>query len=321
MQYTRFLQQRQPIWDEFERGLEGARRSPRTTGYARIEKIAFLYRQVLHDHALAAARYPGTSAARHLSHLALEGTHWLSRDAGDRLGRPVNFFSRSFPLAFRRNLSSLVWGLFLFVASALFGLTLAAIRPDIGVAFLGPATIEGLRQGHLWTESLVSSVPPAVSSSFIATNNMSVALTGWAGGSLAGLGAVYVLLLNGFMLGAIFGVTASYSMAGALGEFASAHGPLELTLIIVTAAAGLGMGRALVEATDEPRSHALRRAGIDALIILLGCLPWFLLLGAVEGFISPSPQIPRLTKLALGISLEAVFLTIAWNPFLRREEK
>jgi ABC-type maltose transport system permease subunit len=51
--------------------------------------------------------------------------------------------------------------------------------------------------------SLVSTVPPAVSSSGIATNNMSVAMAGWAGGAALGLGALYVILLNGFLLGLI----------------------------------------------------------------------------------------------------------------------
>ena len=31
-------------------------------------------------------------------------------------------------------------------------------------------------------------------------------MTAWAGGALAGLGALWVVLLNGFMLGAVFGV-------------------------------------------------------------------------------------------------------------------
>ena len=58
-----------------------------------------------------------------------------------------------------------------------------------------------------------------LSSSGIATNNLSVALTAWSGGMLAGLVPLYVVLLNGLMLGAILGVTLHYSMAGALLEF------------------------------------------------------------------------------------------------------
>jgi hypothetical protein len=42
-----------------------------------------------HDHALAAARFPGTGAARRLQRLALEGTHWLRWERSDRVAGPV----------------------------------------------------------------------------------------------------------------------------------------------------------------------------------------------------------------------------------------
>ena len=104
---------------------------------------------------------------------------------------------------------------------------------------------------------------------------------------LAGLVPLYVILLNGLMLGALLGVTLHYSMAGPLLVFISAHGLLELTLILVSAAAGLAVGRALVAADDRPRAVAVRRAATESLAVLLGCLPWFVILALVEVFVSP----------------------------------
>ena len=319
MDYARFIKNRRGIWEDFESRLELARRQPKRIGYDGLERLALLYRQILHDHALAVFRFPATSAATEIRRLALEGTHWLNWDMRDRVASPSQFFIKTFPRTFRRNLPCLAMAVFLFLVAALFGSLLTISQPGLGTAFLGDSAIQGLREGHLWTESLVSTIPPSVSSSMIATNNMSVAITGWAGGALGGLGSLYILLLNGFMLGAVFGITNYYSMADSLFDFVIAHGLLEITLILVTAAAGLGMGRAFVEASDRPRSDAIRDAGRDALVILLGCLPWFILLGIVEGFISPSPLLTRPLKSALGLSLETIFLMIAWNPFLREE--
>ena len=163
----------------------------------------------------------------------------------------------------------------------------------------------------------MTTVPPAYSSSGIATNNLSVALTAWSGGLLAGIVPLYVVLLNGLMLGATVGVTLHYSMAGELLGFIAAHGPLELTLILVAAAAGLGLGRALVAAGDHPRSVALREAGRDSLAVLLGCLPWFVVLALVEVFVSPSPELPVAVKLILGLALEGLFLALALRPVPR----
>ena len=318
MQYARFVALRAPVWEDFEARLGRAREAPRRVGYDDLEALAFAYRQVLHDHALAAARYPQTSTARRLRRLALEGTHWLQQDGG-RPGGLSRFFFRTFPRAFRRNLPVLLMATGLFAASGLLGFTIAEVEPVLGLTLLGPAAVDGLRNGHLWTESLVSTVPPAVSSSGIATNNMGVALIGWAGGALAGLGALYVILLNGFLLGAIFGTTLRYAMAGELLGFVAGHGPLEITLILLTAAAGLGLGRALVTAADRPRRELLQDASRDAVVVLFGALPWFVVLALVEALVSPAPAVPVPLKAALGLGLEVLFLLWAWNPLLPRE--
>jgi uncharacterized membrane protein SpoIIM required for sporulation len=319
MQYPRFVALRAPVWEDFEARLGRARGAPRRVGYDDLEALAFGYRQVLHDHALAAARYPQTSTARRLRRLALEGTHWLQQDDGQGRAGLARFFFRTFPRAFRRNLPVLLTSIGLFVASGLLGFTIAEVEPVLGLTLLGPQAVEGLRNGHLWTESLVSTVPPAVSSSGIATNNMGVALIGWAGGALCGLGALYVVLLNGFLLGAVLGTTLRYAMAGELLGFVAGHGPLEITLILLTAAAGLGLGRALVAAADRPRREVLHEASRDAVVLLFGALPWFVVLALVEALVSPAPAVPVPLKAALGLGLEALFLLWAWNPLLPRE--
>jgi uncharacterized membrane protein SpoIIM required for sporulation len=314
MDYPRFVRLRATAWDHFEEKLRAAQERPREVSHEELETMAFAYRQVLHDHALVASRFPGTGAAVRLRRLALQGTHWLHRDTADRMPSLREFFGTRFPLAFRAHALHLVAAFGLFTTALVFGATLAVVQPGAGTALLGRSAVDGMRRGHLWTESLVSTVPPAVSSSGIATNNMSVAMAGWAGGAALGLGALYVVLLNGFLLGLILATTLHYGLAGALLEFVSAHGPLEITLILTTAAAGLGMGHALVAAEDEPRRVILARAGREALIVLVGCLPWFLVLGLVEAIVSPAPGVPAALKLALGLGLEATFLLLAWNP-------
>lgn len=316
MDYARFLRLRSGIWDDFESRLNRVRTAKDALTYRDLDELAFQYRQILHDHALASARFPATGAARRLARLSLDGTHWLQWDRPDRLPGPIHFVTRTFPLTFRRELPQILMAAALFVVTGLLGFAVATVQPGMATALLGPQAVEGLERGHLWTESLTSTVPPAVSSSFIATNNMSVALSAWAGGALFGLGTLYIVMMNGFMLGSVFGVTTHFALGGRLLEFVLAHGPLEITLILVTAGAGLTMGRSLVEATDLPRSAVVPQRALAALVLLVGCLPWFLILGFVEGFLSPLPGIPVSLKLTLGLALESLFLVFAWNPFL-----
>jgi uncharacterized membrane protein SpoIIM required for sporulation len=321
MDYAAFLALRERSWREFEERLDEAQRRPRAVGYEDLEFLAVRYRQILHDGGLANARFPGTGAARRLGRLALLATRFLYQEPQESGFSLLRFWTATFPRSFRRNLQNLLAAVFLFSIGAIFGLGLAAVQTSLATALLGPQTVAGLRDGRLWTESLVNSLPPSVSSSAIARNNLSVALVGWAGGALAGIGSLYILFLNGFLLGSVFGITIHYALAGRLLEFVSAHGPLEITLILVAAGAGLRMGRALIEATDLPRRDMLRTAGRDALVILLGCLPWFVPLGFVEGFVSPATSVVPGVKAALGLSLLALFLMAAWNPFLREEKQ
>jgi uncharacterized membrane protein SpoIIM required for sporulation len=314
--YQRFAEAKQRSCDEFERRLESARRGAGSLDYAELEELAFQYRQLLHDHALAAARFPGTAVARRLHAVVLQGTHWLQREPGDRLPSVASFLTRNFPRAFRRCLGLVLAVAGLFAVALLLGLCLGAVAPDLGMVLLSPEAIDGLKEGRLWTESVFSVTPGSVASSMIATNNLSVAITGWAGGALAGIGGLYVVVLNGLMLGAVIAVTMHYSMAPALLGFIAAHGPLELTLILVTAGAGLDMGRALVVASDRPRSALLSEAGRNSLVVLLGCLPWIVIAGLVEGFISPAPELSLPAKAGLGLVLLVSFLTFAWNPLM-----
>ncbi len=319
MDYRRFVDLREPACAELEGLLARARSSPRALDYAELERLAFLYRQLLHDHSLAAARYSGTAMARRLRGLVLAATHVLHVDSGERLPSLRRFVLRTFPRTVRALAPTIAWMAALFLLGAVFGGTLTLVEPGLAGVFLPAEALEGLERGEIWTDSIFGVTPSSVISSFIAVNNLKVAIVAWAGGALAGIGALWITLFNGLMLGTVLAATARFGMQDPLLEFIAAHGPLELSLIVVSAAAGLHMGRALVVADDVPRGEWLRRAGLDALVVLLGCLPWILLLGFVEGYVSPSRDVPVAAKVLLGLLLEGTF--VSWVVFLGRRRE
>jgi uncharacterized membrane protein SpoIIM required for sporulation len=307
MDYRRFRELRERTWQELEEGLARARRQ--APDYPALERLSFLYRQVLHDLSVARVRFPGTAVSRRLQQLTLQATHWLQRDDGESLPTLYRFFFRLFPTAVRQVLPSIGLAGLLFVAGALLGAALTAVEPAIGGIFLPPETVAELRQGKLWTDSIFSVTPGSVASSAIARNNLSVLFTAFAGGALAGIGSIYVVAFNGLMLGAILVLTSHHSMARPLFEFIAAHGPLELSLIVVAAGCGLHLGTALFRDDDRPRGEVLRVAGRQALLVILGASPFIVLLALVEGYISPSNLAFEL-KVLLGLGLELVF--VAW---------
>src|SRR5207245_8654013 len=122
----------------------------------------------------------------------------------------------------------------------------------------------------------------------IFTNNIQVSFLAFAGGIAAGLGTVCVLLFNGAIVGAVAGVAFRGGGGGSFLELVVPHGVLELSVIVVSAAAGLGMGRAVIDPGRRSRRAALAEEAREAVEIVLGTAPWFVLAGLVEGFVTPS---------------------------------
>lgn len=325
MNYQQFVQRR-GRWQRLEEELSQLDKALTVRGkrrrgvageidHAALEAVVLDYRKTLSDFAIARSRFPGTWAARHLAQLVARANHRLRTDSEQRsMGlRPVLAFYRdTFPRLFSAISAELMLCVALFLVAVLLGVAMSALSPDAGVAFLGKERVEDLERGKIWTDAVAQG--GSFFSAAIARNNMKVAMTAWAGGLLAGLGSLLIVFFNGLMLGVIAATTVHFAMQGALFEFISAHGPLELTLILVAGAAGLHMGRAVVADGDVPRALKLARAAKTSVMVLLGCLPFFLVLGFVEGFLSPSPGLPVVLKLSVGVALEVAFLAVALRP-------
>jgi uncharacterized membrane protein SpoIIM required for sporulation len=104
--------------------------------------------------------------------------------------------------------------------------------------------IETIEQRQMWTDSIVTIKPLA--SSGIMTNNLSVAFSMFALGITGGLGTIWMLAVNGLLLGVIGAATARAGMALQLWSFVAPHGVLELPAIFIAGGAGLEIARGLL---------------------------------------------------------------------------
>ena len=82
-------------------------------------------------------------------------------------------------------------------------------------------------------------------------------------------------------------------------HFVTAHGPFELTAILLSAAAGMRLGFALVLTGGLTRADSVRRAGTLAMPAMGAAIVLFLLAAFIEGFVSPS-SLPYEVKAAVG---------------------
>jgi uncharacterized membrane protein SpoIIM required for sporulation len=96
---------------------------------------------------------------------------------------------------------------------------------------------------------------------FYQQHNTSIGLKCFAAGLLFGVGGLFELMFNAGVLGAAFGHMAQAPQRANFFEFVTAHGPFELTAIVVSAAAGMRLGFSLIATQGLTRAASLRKAG------------------------------------------------------------
>lgn len=266
---------------------------------ADVRALDQLYRAAVADLALAQRDFPHHDATAYLNALVGKGHHLVYR--GGAVGRRQirRYFTHTVPQTIRRNWRYVLAAHILFYLPALIAYLVVLPNPEIAYTVFPDGmgayqTVENT--GDLWIN-----IDGAVDGPLITTNNIQVCLLAFAGGMLAGLLTLYILVNNGLMLGAIFAFVQNYGLGGELGEFVSGHGPVELSVICLSGAAGLRLGMSMIAPGLMRRRDAVAAAGRDAMTIaFIGAL-WLVVAGMIEGFISPSEFIPWWGKLLVGI--------------------
>lgn len=135
---------------------------------------------------------------------------------------------------------------------------------------------------------------------FYVFNNVGIAFRCFATGLLGGLGSVFFLVYNGLVIGTVFGHLFGVGHGHNLLMFTSGHSAWELTGIVVSGAAGLTMGWALLAPGTRSRLGSLRAVG-PALFRLVSVAGLLLLVAAgIEGFWSSLP-LSRAVKYGFGL--------------------
>jgi len=183
--------------------------------------------------------------------------------------------------------------------------------PSFQRFFLGGPMSDTIERRKMWTESIVAIKPLA--SSAIMTNNISVSFATFAMGITAGIGTVYMMAMNGLMLGVISAACWQAGMGRSLAEFVMPHGVLELPSIFIAGGGGLLIARALLFPGPLPRRDALVIYGGQGVRLALGIVPILVVAGTIEGFFSPShlPGVAKFVFAAAIAGLFAIYLTQA----------
>jgi uncharacterized membrane protein SpoIIM required for sporulation len=312
LKLDRFVEERQPGWTGLEELLRGAGAKPERLGPERLRRLGRLYRAAAADLAFARRAFPHDPVTRRLERLVVDARQAVYADAGAR--RSLWWFLTT---GYWRRVLERPWALVTALVLLLAPLALATVWAiDDPAAAIGvvPSQFQGAAEPGGGGAGTLSAGDQAALSSEIFTNNIRVTFLAIAGGILAGLGTAAVLIFNGGFVGAILGLTIENDSSGELLRLVLPHGVLELTCIAVSAAAGLRIGWALVEPGTLTRGQSLRREARPAMELVLGTMPWLVLAGLVEGFVTGSLGGGLAAAIVVGCGLGMLFWAlVAWR--------
>jgi len=288
MKVSDLLESRRANWRELEQlcfSMEG--RARRTMPASSASRLSALYRAACADLALADAYQLPPHTVQYLHQLVGRAHNQLYRSRAFHISKwwrelfvdvPRRLFAdNSLRLAF-----AVFWGVFLLSAA------MAYNTPGFAESVVKKELIARLEDDFSDPVAGRSAQVGGMMAGYYILNNTSIGLRCFAFGLLFGVAGLYVTVFNAALLGAIFGYMATLPQADNFFHFVTAHGPFELTAIVLSAAAGMRMGFTLVDTGGFTRAAAVRRAAGSAMPTMGAAAIMFLLAAWIEAFLSPS---------------------------------
>jgi uncharacterized membrane protein SpoIIM required for sporulation len=304
MNIQRWVARREQSWKQLEALLNQAEKQGiRSLKAPQIHALASLYRSVSADLARARTQQVGNLITQNLQALASRSYAQIYQGSQRQEWRAVwQFYRWGFPAVVQQSLGAIALSIALLMAAGLVSWWLAWHDPTFLALIVPEPLIAQVRDRHeLWIGSIVGIEPFA--SANIMVNNIRVSFGALAGGMVAGLGTLFILLSNGLSLGAIGALVGQNNLAYPFWAFVFPHGSLELPAIFFSAAAGFLLGQALLFPGKYRRVDALKQAGQQAAQLMFGVVPMLVIAGTIEGFFSPNPGIPSFIKYAVGAGI------------------
>lgn len=271
------------------------------------------YRRLCQQLALARTRAYSPELVERLQALVQQGHQFMYRTRRPDWSVVRRFIAAGFPRLVRREWRLVLLSAVLLYLPFLVMLLLTRYKPEMVYSVYSPedvAKYESMYDPTQHADRLArDSQSDLVMFGFYVLNNVSIAFRTMAGGLFAGLGAVVALVLNGVMIGAVAGHLTAVGFGTSFWGFVAGHSGLELTAIVISGAAGLKLGYALLMPGRDTRGAALVKAGRTAALLVLGAFLMLVLAAFVEAYWSSMVWMPPLVKYLAGVCVWTAVLT------------
>lgn len=322
MKVAELIEKRQPLWGELEQLCDTISAKKGKPNSDEISRFTTLYRAACADLALAESYQLPPNTVDYLHRLVARSHSQLYRS---RTYQWKSWYDKIFvdtpQLVFNdpcvHIATLLFWGLFLMSAFLAYE---NQVWPEFANQVVGNQQLETMEQMYTGFEAGRGFGDDSFMAGFYVNHNAGIGLSCFVQMLLV-LPGMVTLSFNAIQLGTVFG----YMFRPELGDpsanfqnFVTAHGPFELTAIILSAGAGLKIGLSWVMAKGINRLDAMIKTARQSLPIAMCAVILFCLAAMVEGFISPTASqympwpIKGLVAVASSFSLMIYFVVLGY---------
>lgn len=287
MREAAFVKQNKQKWATFENALSNQTQiAP--------DVLSDLYIEITDHLSYAKTFYTGSNTEFYLNALASQAHQQIYKTKREPKNRILNFWKTEFPAMFYQHQRELRIAFLVFSFFTAIGAFSAANEGDFVRSILGDSYV------NMTLENIEKGDPMAVYKQMgevnmflgITINNIRVALMAFAYGIMLGIGTLMVLMQNGIMLGSF---QYFFYEKGLLWESVRTiwiHGTIEISVIIIAGCAGLVMANGMLFPGTYTRLESFKRGVINGLKILLSTVPFFIVAGFLEGFVTRHTEMP-----------------------------
>lgn len=288
---------------------------------AEASQFASLYRSVCADLALADAYELPPPTVAYLHRLVARAHHQLYRGSGFQTREWLRvllevvpqrvFHDRCVQFCF-----VVFWGLFLYSAYMAYN---EDQYPRYAIDTLGEAGIAQLENNFADPLDGREFELNLMMAAMYIQHNTGIGLQSFVSNIFVVPGLL-VLRFNALYLGAAFGYMARPEVQGSENffEFVTAHGPFELTAIVLSAGAGLRLGLSWIWPRGYARIDSLRYTVQYAMPIMGSAMIMFFFAAMIEGFLSPSAA-PYVIKAGVALASSLILVVYFVGLGIRRE--
>ena len=287
MREAAFAKQNKDKWLKFESVL-------RNNIQIHPDELSALYIEVTDHLSYAQTFYPNSNTLRYLNGLSVLAHQKIYKTKRESRSRLITFYTKEFPLFFSQYQKHLLIAFATFLLFSIVGAFSAATDGNFVRLILGDGYV------NMTLENIKNGDPMAVYKEMeevsmflgITINNIRVALTAFSYGILLCLGTLYVVMRNAIMLGSFQYFFYEQGMLWESARTIWIHGTIEISVIIVASCAGLVMGSSILFPGTYTRLQSFVKGAKAGLKILLSTIPFFIIAGFLEGFVTRHTEMP-----------------------------